>query len=749
MRRNPANRTFDWKGAIPMLLLAVVLAITIGGIVISWHVSVRETAYRQVVDLEQDTKGLYDELARQFAVLDGYAASFTQEQLRVHSMLLEKLKRCAYNTEFSYVCFAYPDGTLYRNDDVAVQVDHRNYFQRAIGGSRVVEFLENSTIDPTPRVGMAIPVTINGRIEGVLLGLYSRSGFQTLFQGATFSRDSLTYICDSTGQLILGTQAAEQFLNENGLHITQDSSLVNIIDKARFSLGSKEQLLEDLAAGRSGQVAYDYAGAHRYTAYVPLGVNDWYILSVLHEKQIFQSAIGITGMFYGLILFTMLAAMFIIIHLMVRERKRARLEKARLERDDLTGLLTEKAFLDRVTNWQKSMRTGEFCLVYLDIYKFKLVNEIYGYDRGNALLQALAKDLAAFTGTCGGLCARITGDRFVMLIPHREELIQSFYDKEQEYRDKRVIQLDFYIHYGICVIEDLSVPADRLVDAARLAQQMVKGNYENRVCYYDSGVKDKLLKEQEIISTMAQALDNREFIIHLQPQYNHRSGAICGAEALVRWNSPEKGLIPPGEFIPVFESNGFISLLDEYVWETVCALQRDWQEQGHDILPISINVSRADMLKGGIADKLFALIRKYGLTPDKLRVEITESAYMDNPQQLIAEIHRLTERGFTVEMDDFGSGYSSLNMLKDVPFHVLKTDLKFLSAGGSETRKDRILDNIIRMAHEMGMFVVAEGVETQEQADYLLTLNCEQMQGYYFSRPIPVSQYEQMVYTNG
>ena len=205
-------------------------------------------------------------------------------------------------------------------------------------------------------------------------------------------------------------------------------------------------------------------------------------------------------------------------------------------------------------------------------------------------------------------------------------------------------------------------------------------------------------------------------------------------------------MIPPGEFIPLFERNGFVSHVDEAVWNQVCALQRRWLDEGKRIYPISINVSRTDLLNGCIAEKLTALLERYRLTPEVLRVEVTESAYIDDPERLIAEINRLAESGFIVEMDDFGSGFSSLNMLKDVPFQVLKTDLNFLSATGLKPRRDRILDSVIRMAHELGMLVIAEGVETKEQADYLLNLNCECMQGYYFSRPVPIEEYENMVY---
>lgn len=746
MNRQGQTHTLDRNSLTPLLLLVAVLVITIGSVIASWHFAVTEAAGAQVAELQRDTRDMYDHLSRQFALLDGYGASFTPQQLDDRALLLEKLNRCVDNTDFGYACFIYPDAMLLRNDGSSTTVAHLDDFRSAMSGEYTVSLFPDWDQNGEGGVSMAVPVVLEGRTEGVLLGLYSWDGFQALFEDSFSETDRHTVLCSSSGSLLLGTATAKQFLLSHGISPGGANSLLHITEQAPFLQGSHQQLIDDLAAGASGQIAFRFGRDHCYAAYLPLGFNDWYILSILLEDDIIANAIGSTGIFYFIIFFSLLAGMCIILLMMYRERQTARLERERLERDDLTGLLSEKAFLDRVNRWLPTIRPGQFCLIYMDIHKFKLVNEIYGYTTGNTLLQTLANDLSAFTHDCGGLCARISSDCFVTLIPHRETFIRSIYHKEQEYRDKRVVSLDFYLHYGICVIDDPSVPADRLVDAARMAQRAIKGNYDSRIGYYDSAVKQTLLREQQIISSMAQALENREFIVYLQPQYNHRSGEVCGAEALVRWDSPQRGLISPGEFIPVFEANGFITRLDEYVWELVCSLQKQWLDQGHSILPVSINVSRADMLKGGIADKLSGLIQQYGLSPDKLRVEITESAYMDNPQQLISEIIRLTERGFTVEMDDFGSGYSSLNMLKDVPFHVLKTDLKFLSPGGSEAHKSCILDNIIRMAHEMGMSVVAEGVETREQADYLLSLDCDQMQGYYFSRPIPVAQYEQLVY---
>lgn len=741
----------EWQTLIPILLLALIFILTLLGTNFGWELTVQKMENDLSEELEHHTVELYDELERQFAILEGYGASFTQESIDNHDALMKTLERFVNSTEFSYVCFAYPDSTLYRNDGVQVQVPERFYFQQSMQGERVAEFLVNSEIDPKPRIGLAVPVVLDGKVEGVLLGLYEKEIFRSLLERMLSNVSMLAYICDSTGKLIIGTEEAEIFLATHDLQIAENDSLMEILEDSVFSVGSKAQVEEMMRNYESGQAVYEYQGDMHHTTFVPLQVNDWYVVAVLHESEIYEETLGMVGIFYALIFLAMSVVLLIIVYLLFRERRLALKEKKkaeearyRLEHDDLTGVLAEKAFLEQVNARLAGIQPEEYCLVYLDVYKFKLINEMFGYTKGNELLCAMGQELEKFARNENGLCGRISGDSFVLFLPHTEKIVSEFYTKK--YRDHRVVPLDLYLHYGIYVIKDTSIPVNLMIDAAKLAQKTVKGNYDNCLAYYDERIKQQLMKEQDIITSMAKALSDEEFIVYLQPQYNYRNGAICGAEALVRWDSPAKGLISPGDFIPIFETNGFIILLDEYVWEQVCKLQRKWLDEGKAILPISVNISRADLLKGGIADKLTKLIQKYNLSPNMLRVEITESAYMDNPQQLISEINKLAECGFVVEMDDFGSGYSSLNMLKDVPFHVLKTDLKFLSDTGSESRKNRILANIIRMAHEMGMFVIAEGVETKEQADYLFDLGCDQMQGYYFSKPVPVEQYEKMVY---
>ena len=258
-------------------------------------------------------------------------------------------------------------------------------------------------------------------------------------------------------------------------------------------------------------------------------------------------------------------------------------------------------------------------------------------------------------------------------------------------------------------------------------------------------LRSKLLREQEIVDSMESALTEGQFEIYLQPKYSIKKNRMVGAEALIRWNHPQWGLQSPALFIPLFERNGFITRLDQYVWDQTCAVMRDWAERGLPPLPISVNVSRADIYNVDLADILTGLLQKYGLLPSSLHLEITESAYTENPRQIIDTVSRLRGMGFVVEMDDFGSGYSSLHMLHEMPVDILKLDMKFIQSEPATLVNQEIMRFIISLANLMKLGVVAEGVETAEQLERLREIGCECVQGYYFSKPLPVKEFELLI----
>ena len=335
----------------------------------------------------------------------------------------------------------------------------------------------------------------------------------------------------------------------------------------------------------------------------------------------------------------------------------------------------------------------------------------------------------------------MNADQFACLLEHREDYADEMFTQSDSKINSGFGDLNVIMKYGIYTVEDREVSVEQMCDRALLAAHSIKGKYGKHFALYDDKLRGTLLRRQAITDGMETALAKGQFEVYLQPKYQIRDGRLAGAEALVRWNHPEWGLQPPGEFIPLFERNGFITKLDQYVWERVCALLQEWDRKGYPSINISVNVSRLDIYNTDLADVLTSLVRRYGLSPDRLHLEITESAYTDTSRQLIETLGTLRRLGFVIEMDDFGSGYSSLNMLAEMPIDVLKLDMKFIQTEITRPTGQGILRFIVDLARWMKLRVVAEGVETREQLERLQNDGCDYAQGYYFAKPMPVESF--------
>lgn len=311
--------------------------------------------------------------------------------------------------------------------------------------------------------------------------------------------------------------------------------------------------------------------------------------------------------------------------------------------------------------------------------------------------------------------------------------------------DETMMPITFSI--GRYPVEDKTISVSAMYDRAIIAEMSVKRRFDVNIAQYEETMRQHILREQEIINEMNFALKSQQFEVWFQPQYNHSSGALIGAEALVRWRHPQKGLISPGLFIPVFEKNGFIYELDKYVWEQTCIYLKKWMQTEHSQLPVSVNISRYDIFRDDLVDVLIGLVDKYQIPVELLRLEITESAFSQSTGQIIRITKQLMDYGFTLEIDDFGSGYSSLNTLKDVTADILKLDMRFLESTENSARGGNILESIVRMAKWLGMSVIAEGVEEREQADYLQSIGCNYIQGYYYAKPMPAEEFEKQTKT--
>lgn len=410
--------------------------------------------------------------------------------------------------------------------------------------------------------------------------------------------------------------------------------------------------------------------------------------------------------------------------------------------DAATGLLGKEAFFDEAAAYLRHSGARDVSIVCFDVDHFKLFNDLHGLDCGDELLRYLGRALALrFSPDGAQPLARLAADTFALcatgIRPERVERI--LVDISSECPNG----IDAIVHAGVYRIEDPASPVSIMCDRAVIALRTVKGSYFDRVALYDPGMREALVLEREVVAGVESALREDRIELFLQPKCNIRTGKIVGAEALARWRHPERGIVAPGEFIPLIERNGLVRSLDLRVWEKTAAWIRGLIDEGVQPVPVSVNVSRADIYLVDVAAELHALVERYGIEPSLIEVEITESAYSERPDRIVAAFDELAERGFTVLMDDFGSGYSSLNMLKDINVDVLKIDMRFLDR--DDRRSKDIMESVIRMARWLDLPVIAEGVETREQVNFLLDVGCSYAQGYYYARPMEAAAFEALL----
>ena len=414
------------------------------------------------------------------------------------------------------------------------------------------------------------------------------------------------------------------------------------------------------------------------------------------------------------------------------------------QKDRTTGLLSKEYFCQQAEKILRSNPDKTYDIICSDVENFKLINDAFGMQGGNKVLKTMGGICQKSTDSLGGICSRFHADQFVSMIEHTEGYSDELYEAlTAETREKCGIS-NIVIKWGIYQTGDRKISVEQMCDWALQGARSIKGQYGRYYAFYDDKLRSEMLRDQAILDCMEEALEQGQFQVKLQPKYKAAGGLFTDAEALVRWCHPEWGMQSPAVFIPLFERNGFITKLDQYVWEKVCQLMQQWDKEGLEPVNISINVSRADVYNVNLVDTLLDLVKRYNIAPKRLHLEITESVYTESPEDIIQNVTRLREKGFVVEMDDFGSGYSSLNMLNRMPMDILKLDMQFIRTEMEMPESRRTLRYIIGLAHWLNLSVVAEGVETKEQLEHLRNLGCDYIQGYYLAKPMDPADFEEL-----
>ena len=421
------------------------------------------------------------------------------------------------------------------------------------------------------------------------------------------------------------------------------------------------------------------------------------------------------------------------------QRKHAR-ERFLATHDPLTGLYNREFLYEQIRHLLSSQPDRRWLIIFHNIKNFKIVNDVFGNEFGDHVLRRVAawisEDMPEDT-----VYGRLAGDTFGVCMPadqFDEELIERALTGAVIRQDS--FEYAVQIHLGIYEVVDPEMDVSVMFDRARLALSTIQDNYQKHVAWYGEEMRTDVIRRQQLSGQLTDAIAKQQIVPFLQP-VTDRNGTVVGAEALVRWIHPERGLLSPAVFVPVFEENGMIAEMDRSMWRSACEILARWNRD-HPELFLSVNISPKDFYFVDVSAEIRNLVKEFGLAPEKLRLEITETVMMTDEEKHLAVINELRSAGFLVEMDDFGSGYSSMNMLKDIPLDALKIDMKFLSRSSEETKTRRILQMIVGLAEDLGLVSVIEGVETEEQYRLLAGMGCRLFQGYYIARPMDVDSFE-------
>lgn len=414
------------------------------------------------------------------------------------------------------------------------------------------------------------------------------------------------------------------------------------------------------------------------------------------------------------------------------------------EKDPVTGLYTHSFFLEYAEQIRRYHPDWQLDALALNVERFHSINELNGREFGDKMLQMIGTAVQSFLAESDGIAGREEGDQFFLYCRHQDDYnaVLERFQKAVEAISGRV---DLRLRLGVSPYTP-GILTEVQIERARRACNMVRGSYLSHLMVYDEEMLKRESYQERLLNDLPRAIEEGEFMVYYQPKYDIQCMPcrLNSAEALIRWKHHDLGMISPGDFIPLFEQNGLVHIVDEFVWQEVARQISAWREKYKILFPVSVNLSRAEILDSNLEESLKDLIAKYKLPVSAFKLEVTESAYTDD-KQLVEIVRRLRENGYEIEMDDFGAGYSSLNMISSLPIDVLKMDMGFIRNIKEDNREFRLVELILDIARYMDVPVVAEGVETEEQLELLRKANCRYVQGYYFSRPLPAQEFEQWI----
>lgn len=636
-------------------------------------------------------------------------------------------------TEIKRFGIADIDGNAVTSDQQKFNIQTRDYFQKSMQGefatsSTISDFVDEQSINVH-----SVPIyNQNNKIDGVLFATFYNDKLANTLSNASFNNNGYSLIFDTTGQIILTPPEIEK-----------DETINSITD---LSI-NKDIQMKDIDINNTGVISFeDHNHQTNYLVYSNVKDVNWLVASIFPKDivtqkiQRFIQTAFLTWLFIGFGMSALITYVYFI-------QKKNKIQVAKLAYED--GLTQHYNFNQFIELCKQNKQMSHFVLINCDIKGFKWFNEIYGEGIANELLKTTIECMKDFTQD-NELYCRENDDHFALLLYKdtseniEKRLLQLAHDIRY-YFNKKHATSQFYFHFGVYMISDKETDITSAFKKTQYVKNTLKELSQDDVTFYNEDIFQKQLFAQQIEQKFYDSLKNHDFKVYIQPKINLSNGLVHTGEALVRWQHPELGLMSPAQFIPIFEKNGMLEALDLFVLEEILKVLEKWRHGNQIEVCISINVSRSYLFNEGYVDKLLNLVNKYDVLPKQIEIEITETTALNHKIELISILERLRSHHLRIALDDFGSGYSSLNMLKDYPIDVVKVDQEFFRTNSlTQQRSQIIIEEVIELCHKLQIQVVAEGVETKEQDEFLRHQHCDYIQGYYYFQPMPVEEFENM-----
>ncbi|MDD3236755.1 MAG: EAL domain-containing protein [Candidatus Gastranaerophilales bacterium] len=742
------DKNFKKQGAKPVVLytfvsVSILLLMTLFATFyfMSFKKSVSESNYKYLMEISsQSAESINSKMDRNIRILESLSALLSQNNDINHTQLMHILQYETNENSFIRMGIATADGNVDTTDGARFNIADRGYFKSAMRGQSAMSPTIIDKFDKKTKINvLSVPVFKNKNVTGVLFGTIDSNVYKNILNFPTFGGNGNSYLVDSNGEVIT------QLNDIEGLPV-----LKNVLKNIQFKDNNKDYILKSDFANRNQNILTCYIGGQAvYLIYSPLAYNGWFYVATTPKMAVIKSLyqFALLSFVTAICIILLFAGLFFYILFIMKKHSKTLEDMAYV--DDLTGGHTWNYFKKTVDSFLNNKEKSAFLL--FDIKKFNVINDIFGYQAGNRTLKYISDKIEMMTKN-NGVSARIGSDKFCAVWNYSDKeqltcLIETLFSYFEDYRITPTTPYSLSCSCGIYEIDEKEPDFEQIYIRANLAKLLVDSKPDSNYNFYTDEMRAQLLYQTELERDMDTALQKKDFVVYLQPKFRLNDVKPVGAEALVRWNHPKHGLIPPIDFIPLFEKNGFISRLDLYIFDTVCQRIRAWIDEGLPQITVSVNISRVNFHNEDLAEILYSIAKEHNVPTSCLEIEITESAIFDNLDTLIYITKELRNLGFLISIDDFGTGYSSLNLLKNLEVDVLKLDREFFNFGDVPERSKKVVKNIISMAKDMSIATISEGVETEEHIQFLQEIGCDMAQGYYFARPMPLHEFEEKIFS--